>query len=183
METVKQRKGFKESWRKFLVSLKKRPHNIALVAMLITYIVYSIQLSLISSTTAVVNKSPMGLCEFAVMLLSLLAMVTFLNAFPKREKPKTVFVVLLYVIIAICIVADIVYLVRINEGINADGFDAEKNFFVYDCKTLMIWHLALEILSVVLIALIPVFGYLFNKIDTSVDLGENEIKAIEVSED
>ena len=44
-------------------------------------------------------------------------------------------------------------------------------------------HIALVILSIILIALIPVIGKMLNKIDTSVKLAENEDVEIELVEE
>ena len=48
MAEEKRKKGFAESKRKFIVSLKKRPHNIPLCMMAIAFIVYSFNLTKIS---------------------------------------------------------------------------------------------------------------------------------------
>jgi len=173
-----KRKGIKEWLRKFMVSLKKRPQNIPLVCLLVTYIYYSLNLALFSNTTAVINKIPMGLCCFCIMLFSLLAMVTFLNAYPKREKVKVMMVVLFYVISAIVLLADVVYLIKINQGmVNAD---LEKNAFILDARKCVLNHMIFEGISVVLAATFPLYGKLFNKVNTSVDLGESTVSQIDV---
>ena len=40
--SVKPRRGFKEFVRKFFVSLKRSPHNIAMFVMLVTFVFYSL---------------------------------------------------------------------------------------------------------------------------------------------
>ncbi|MBQ3962518.1 MAG: hypothetical protein II678_03125 [Erysipelotrichaceae bacterium] len=178
----KKNKGFKESWRKFIVSLKKRPHNIPLCMMVIAFIVYSFNLTKISNTTAVVNQTYMGLCEFVIMLFSVLAFVCFLNAYPKRQKPIVPMVILLYVLEIIILIADIVYISKINAGLQTIQINASRQF-IPQAKSMLTVHIVLVVISIILIALIPVIGKALNKIDTSVTLAGNDDVAIELTDD
>ncbi|MBQ3384355.1 MAG: hypothetical protein IJG59_03990 [Erysipelotrichaceae bacterium] len=178
----KRNKGFKESWRKFIVSLKKRPHNIPLCMMAIAFVVYSFNLTKISNTTAVINRPMMGLCEFVIMLFSILAFVCFLNAYPKRQKPILPMVILLYLLQAIIIAADFMYLKRIQEGLKSIEITAAR-MFIPKAQAMLTVHIVLVIITVILIALIPVLGKLLSKIDTSVTLAENKDVNIELTDD
>ncbi|MBQ1911662.1 MAG: hypothetical protein II174_09080 [Erysipelotrichaceae bacterium] len=178
----KKNKGFKESWRKFIVSLKKRPHNIPLCMMVIAFIVYSFNLTKISNTTAVVNQTYMGLCEFVIMLFSVLAFVCFLNAYPKRQKPIVPMVILLYVLEIIILIADIVYISKINAGLQTIQINASRQF-IPQAKSMLTVHIVLVVISIILITLIPVIGKALNKIDTSVALAGNDDVAIELTDD
>ncbi|MBQ2656534.1 MAG: hypothetical protein IJF95_07830 [Erysipelotrichaceae bacterium] len=178
----KKNKGFKESWRKFIVSLKKRPHNIPLCMMVIAFIVYSFNLTKISNTTAVVNQTYMGLCEFVIMLFSVLAFVCFLNAYPKRQKPIIPMVILLYVLEIIILIADVVYISKINAGLQTIQINASRQF-IPQAKSMLTVHIVLVVISIILITLIPVIGKALNKIDTSVTLAGNDDVAIELTDD
>ncbi len=178
----KRNKGFKESWRKFIVSLKKRPHNIPLCMMAIAFVVYSFNLTKISNTTAVINRPMMGLCEFVIMLFSILAFVVFLNAYPKRQKPILPMVILLYLLQAIIIGADFMYLQRIWEGLKSIEITAAR-MFIPKAQSMLTVHIVMVIITVILIALIPVLGKLLGKIDTSVVLAENKDVNIELTDD
>ena len=178
----KKNKGFKESWRKFIVSLKKRPHNIPLCMMVIAFIVYSFNLTKISNTTAVVNQTYMGLCEFVIMLFSVLAFVCFLNAYPKRQKPIVPMVILLYVLEIIILIADVVYISKINAGLQTIQINASRQF-IPQAKSMLTAHIVLVVISIILITLIPVIGKALNKIDTSVTLAGNDDVAIELTDD
>ena len=178
----KKNKGFKESWRKFIVSLKKRPHNIPLCMMVIAFIVYSFNLTKISNTTAVVNQTYMGLCEFVIMLFSVLAFVCFLNAYPKRQKPIVPMVILLYVLEIIILIADVVYISKINAGLQTIQINASRQF-IPQAKSMLSAHIVLVVISIILITLIPVIGKALNKIDTSVALAGNDDVAIELTDD
>ena len=175
-------KGFNESKRKFIVSLKKRPHNIPLTMMVVAYIVYSFNLTKVSNTTAVVNKPGMGLCEFCIMLFSLLAFVCFINAYPKRKKPILPMVILLYLLEGIILVSDVIYLSKINEGLQTIEITAARAF-IPQAQSMLVVHMILVVLTIVLIALIPVLGRMLNKIDTSIKLADNEDVEIELADD
>ncbi len=182
MAEEKRKKGFAESKRKFIVSLKKRPHNIPLCMMAIAFIVYSFNLTKISNTTAVINRPLMGLCEFVIMLFSILAFVAFLNAYPKRQKPILPMVILLYALEIIVAGADVLYLKRISEGLQSIQVNASRQF-IPQAQSMLTVHIVLVVLSIVLIALIPVIGKALNKIDTSVAIAENEDVQIELVSD
>lgn len=179
-ETAK--KGFAETKRKFIVSLKKRPHNIPLCMMVIAFVVYSFNLTKISNTTAVINRPFMGLCEFVIMLFSILAFVCFLNAFPKRQKPILPMVILLYLMQACIVGADVLYLTRINEGMKVIEITAARQF-IPQAKSMLTLHIVLVIISIALIALIPVIGKALSKIDTSIKLSDNEDVVLELADD
>ncbi len=182
MAEEKRNKGFAESRRKFIVSLKKRPHNIPLCMMVIAFVVYSFNLTKVSNTTAVINKPLMGLCEFVIMLASILAFVAFLNAYPKRQKPILPMVILLYLLEVIVAGGDVIYLSKISEGLQTIQVNASRAF-IPKAQSMLTVHIVLVCLSIVLIALIPVIGKALNKIDTSIAIAENEDVQIELTSD
>ena len=99
----------KESFRKFLVSLKRNPQYIPLVMLFITFLVYTLNLTDVSDTTAKILGRGMGLSQFCIMLFSLLSMVCMLNAFPRRKKANIPMVVLMFIMFGIIIFCDIHY--------------------------------------------------------------------------
>ena len=150
--------------------------------MVIAFIVYSFNLTKISNTTAVVNKPLMGLCEFIIMLFSILAFVCFLNAYPKRQKPILPMVILLYALQLIIVGADVIYLGRINEGLQSIQI-TDARAFIPQAKAVLTVHIIMVIITVVLIALIPVLGKMLSKIDTSVKLSDNDDVEIELTDE
>ena len=50
-----------EALRKFIVSLKRKPQNIAMVALVVSFLVYSLNLTSVSNTTAKIQGAGMGL--------------------------------------------------------------------------------------------------------------------------
>ncbi len=181
-KAVKTRRGFKEVIRKFVVSLKRSPQNISLVALAIAFVVYSFNLTAISNTTAVVGAANMGQCEFAAMLFSILAFVVFLRSFPKRKKANKLMLGLLFLFLIILIAVDIVYIMRINEALASgsivivppsDGNPGEK-VFVGVAKNIVTVHIIFVIICTVLVATLPIYGKLIKKINTSIDVEGNE---------
>ena len=184
MEVVKQKKGVKEFFRKFIVSLKKRTNRIPQFVMVLAFVFYSVCLSTISNTTYLVNKTPMGLCSFVTMLLSVLAFVSSLNAFVPRAKPKIFMVIVMYLMEVLVAGADILYLVKIQEGLSGATYSEKGTVMVHTCATIVTVHCNLIGVTILLFVLVPVLRKLLNKIDTSVDLGEGEdIKSIELEDE
>ena len=98
-----QNKGIKEWFRKKVVAIKRNPQRIGLVAFVITFLYYALNLTYISNTTAKIQGSGMGLCGFATMLFSILSLVTYLNAFPHRKKANKPMLILLFAMVAVII--------------------------------------------------------------------------------
>lgn len=179
--------SIKEAARKFIVTLKRNPHYIPLVMLLVSFVVLSFNLTKISNTTATMNKLGMGLCAFISMLLSILSMVCMLNAFPKRKKPNLALVILMLVLFAIIITADVVYCIKVVKGVTTDP-DAikltAKNIFIVEAQNAMIVHIVTVALTAICVVLEPVFAKLLKKINTSINVEDNgEIAQIDISEE
>ena len=177
----------KEGARKFMVTLKRNPHYIPLVMLLISFVVLSFNLTKISNTTATMNKLGMGLCSFISMLFSILSMVCMLNAFPKRKKPNLPVIILMMVIFAIIITVDVIYCIKVINGVTTDA-DAikitEKNYFIVEAQNAMIAHIVTVALTMISVALEPVFAKLLKKVNTSINVEDNgEIAEINISEE
>ena len=99
----------KEFFRKQIVNLKRSPQNIPLVVLVVAFLVYSLNLTYISHTTSRIQGSGMGLYGFITMLLSMLSFVCFFNSFPRRKKPNMPMLILMFIMFAIIIFADIKY--------------------------------------------------------------------------
>ena len=98
-----KRSGFSEFIRKSIVSLKRKPENIAMVVLVIAFLIYSLNLTYISHTTARIQGPGMGLYGFITMLLSMLSFVCFTNSFPRRKKPNYAMICLMFVMFVIII--------------------------------------------------------------------------------
>jgi hypothetical protein len=177
----------KEAARKFMVTLKRNPQFIPFAMLFVSFAILSFNLTKISNTTATMNKMGMGICAFISMLLSILSMVCMLNAFPKRQKPKTAVVVLMLVIFAIIIAADIYYCITVINGVTTDA-DAikitAKNYFIVEAQNAMIIHIVMMSLTAISVLLEPVFAKLLKKVNTSINVEDNgEIATIDISEE
>ncbi len=166
-----------EFLRKWLVSLKRKPHIIALCVLAVAFVYYSLNLTQISNTTAKIYGNGMGLAAFATMLLSMLSLVCFLNAFPHRKKTNIPMLVLMFVMTGIVIYCDIFYGNRITEAvtradnpISADG----ANIYIANARSMLHVHTILLIVGAALTALLPVYKPLIRKINTSVAVEGNE---------
>lgn len=177
--------GLKEIWRKFLVSIKRRPQMIPLVVITYAFLFYSMNLSYISNTTARIQGSGMGLAGFAIMLFSMLSFMCYLNAFPYRKKVNVPMLVLMFIMFTIIIFADQYYVNAIFAAI-----DRPDNPIVVTVSTIYIayaeWYLRIHtgilIFAIVLIALLPVYSKLLRKINTSIDVGDNgQMGTIDIS--
>ncbi len=179
--------GIKEVWRKFLVSIKRRPQMIPLVAFIITFLFYSLNLTHVSNATAKIQGPGMGLAGFATMLLSMLGIVCCMNAFPYRKKANIPMVVLTFVMAGIVIFADVYYC---NVIVNAINTSSDYVKLLNDTPSILSaynnlqTHIVLMIVSVVLTALLPFYSKLIRKIKTSIEVeGNGEMRAIDLSAD
>ena len=183
----KQSRGIKEIIRKFMVSLKRSPQNIPLVALVAAFFIYSLNLSFIANTTARINGANMGQCEFVAMLFSILAFVVFLRTFPRRQKTKKVMLGVLLAMLALLVFVDAVYMMRIVEATtrseNTIIID-EASSYISVAYTIVSLHVIFIAATAVLLILLPLYSKAIKKINTSIDVEGNEnMAAIDISGD
>jgi len=185
-KNVKKPSAVKEFFRKQIVTLKRNPQNIPMAMLLISFVYYSLNLTNMSNTTAKIQGVGMGLCQFCIMLFSLLSIVCMLNAFPSRKKPVYPMVALMFVMFGIMIYADI----HFCNGIMAALTRAESPI-ILDVNTLYIANaynmlqtfVVLIGITAVLVLTLPIYSKWIRKINTSVDVEDNgDMAQIEISE-
>ncbi len=181
----KLRASLKEFVRKFLVTLKKHPNYIPLVTLLISFLLYSLNLTSVSDTTATIQGKGMGLCEFATMLFSILSMIAMLNAFPKRKKPNYPIVGLIIVLCIIIIVADYIYVNKVYNAFITLGDKINPKYYESYVTTynMLYVHIALMVATAVTVILEPLFAKLLKKINTNVELEETNVMDIDLAEE
>ena len=170
----------KEFIRKIIVKLKKNPSVIPLGMLLVSFVVFSFNLTAISNTTIRLLGKGMGLSEFISMLISILTILCVLNAFPKRKKPNWPMVIISIVFCGIVIGADLVYL---NCILTTDIPITPETIFILDAYDIISLHVVLMAITAVTIILEPVFAKLLKKINTSVDLEDTNVGNIELADE
>ena len=153
--------------------------------LIAAFLVYSLNLSSIAKTTSKIMLANMGQCEFVAMLFSILAFVCFLRAFPKREKPKIVMIVLIFFMMAALIFVDVVYYMRVIEAVTRENnrivVNAETAYIAI-AQNVVISHIICIAISAVLLATLPLYSKALRKINTSIDVEDNgEMGAIDIS--
>ena len=178
---------FKERVRKILVSLKRNPQSIPLLAHTISFFLFSLNLTDISDTTMGVYGRHMGLCSFVSMLLSILIYVCLFSAFPKRQKPNWLMIALMYVMYVIILFADYYYLGRIDYALTRPETPivvTEANQYIYNAQYFVSMHMVTIVITMVCIALEPLFAKLFKKINTSIEIEDNgELGTIDIGDE
>ena len=173
-----------EFLRRFFVGLKRKPSIIALVVLAAAFFQYSLNLTHISDTTAKIQGSGMGLCGFATMLFSMLSLVCFLNAFPRRKKPVIPMVAIMFVMFAIIIFCDVRYsnliLTALTRAENPIRLDA-STIYIAQAYNVLQTHIGIEIAGIVLTVLMPLYTKLLRKINTSVTVEDyGKLDAIDI---
>ena len=184
-KTARTRGKMPEFLRKFFVALKRKPSTIALVVLLVAFFLYSLNLTHISDTTAKIQGPGMGLCGFATMLFSMLSLVCFLNAFPRRKKPVISMVVLMLVMFAVILFCDIYYsnlittaLTRADNPITLDA----STIYIAQAYNVLQDHIVILGIGIALILLMPLYTKLLRKINTSVTVEDyGKLEAIDIS--
>lgn len=188
METKKMSFGarVKESCRKFIVSLKHKPHMIPMVMLAITFLFYSLNLTHVSNATAAINKFPMGLCGFITMLFSILSLVCFMNAFPHRKPVNKLMLTLMLLMVLAIFASDVIYtLTLIGTVTGPNPIKVNKDQVDIMNKVLQdLWvHGILLLVSLGVIALLPVYSKLLRKINTSIEVeAGKDMASLDVAE-
>lgn len=178
MTTLGKKKngGVKEFFRKKIVTLKRKPQMIPLLVLAIGFLVYSLNLTHVSDTTAKIQLSGMGLSGFCTMLFSMLSFVCFLNAYPHRKKTNIPMLVLMFLMLALLIVCDTFYMGQITKALTrADHpivVDA-NTIYISQAYDMLKVHRIIIAAGAVLTLLVPVLRKLLRKIDTSLPMEEN----------
>lgn len=187
--------GFKEWGRKQVVTLKRRPQNIAFIFLFIVTVFNLLSLTIYSELIVSYGEDIewVGLMVFVNTLLSILVLVAYLNTFPKIKgvNSKVVFtmtesgvklhinVLMLAVtllMIIVMMVCEIFYYILMNQGyydfylstgteINPKVVNLFESTF-----TLTIVHIILLGISALLILTLPLYRKLLMKINTSINL-------------
>ena len=175
----------KEKFRKFLVSLKRRPHMIPLVVLGIAFLIYSLKLTVISNTTARIQGSGMGLCGFVTMLFSMLGLVSFGRSFPHRKSANKLMLVLTFVLFAAVIFADVKYIQAVTNAITREVDPIEVTSatqYISESVAMLRTHIIVLAVGLGLTALLPVYRPMIRKINTNIAVEENQnMGAIELS--
>ena len=167
----------KEKFRKFLVSLKRKPHMIPLVVLGIAFVIYSLRLTVISNTTARIQGPNMGLCGFVTMLFSMLGMVSFGRSFPHRKPVNKVMLILTFLLFAAVIFADTKYIAAVNNALTREVDPiqvTDATAYITESVSMLKLHIGVLIAGLGLTALLPVFGPMIKKINTNIAVEENE---------
>ena len=176
----------KEFIRKILVFLKKKPDIFPILALVASFLIYSLNLTVVSNTTAKIYGEHMGLCSFVVMLFMILSFVCMLGAYPKRQKPKWVMIVLMTVMYIIVILADLLYYYRIYSAVNRAENPIKittSTAYIASAQSLMIVHIISVVVIIALIYLEPLIARLLKKINTSIEVEGTSVESIELSDD
>ena len=174
-----------EFLRRFFVALKRQPSIVALVVLLIAFFQYSLNLTHISDTTAKIQGPGMGLCGFATMLFSMLSLVCFLNAFPKRKKPVIPMVILMFLMFALILFCDYHYCGLINNArfreVNPIVID-KSTIYIAQAYNVLQNHMLIEGIGAALVLLLPLYTKLLRKINTSITVeGNGDLGVIDIS--
>ncbi|MDE7440015.1 MAG: hypothetical protein K2N23_05875 [Clostridia bacterium] len=169
---AKFKAALKEWCRKRIVALKVKPQLIPLLLMAITtvyfmLILFNVSKAVYEAKNATDITYATGICTFITTLLSLLYLVSFLNAFPKRKKPNIFFIVLVGVMIAGQIACDVVYYLQMAKCITEKTSLAPV---IKPAQPMVLAHIVLLGVSAIVFALLPVYSKLIRKINTSVKL-------------
>lgn len=166
----------KEWFRKQVVNLKKAPQRIPMLFLLIASLCYMLILFNYSKTINESSRAPelssTGLCVFVVTLLSLLVLVSYLNAFPKRKKINWFFIALVILMVGAMIACDILVYMQLSDNLEAikklgdtalqsSNFDPLRRSFTHT-----ILHIVFLGIFAIVFACLPLIKIGLNKINT-----------------
>ncbi len=177
----------KECARKFMVALKRRPHLIPMAVMLVAFLVYSLNLTKVSDTTAKIQGANMGLYGFVTMLFSMLSLVCFNNAFPHRKPVNRPMWILMFVMVAIIIASDVLYLGGIDNALfrpESPILITKETEYIVKAYAMLQAHITILAIGSALTLLLPIYSKWIRKVKTSIEVEDNgSMAAIELSND
>ena len=182
MSDKKNASGMPEFLRKIVVALKRRPQTIPLLVFVLAFLIYSLNLTYVSHTTARIQGVGMGLYGFITMLLSMLAFVCFNNSFPHRKKVNVPMLVLMFAMIAIIIFCDLRYRGLVLTALTRAENPIAAEDYITNAYKMLLSHIITLCVGVGLVALLPVYTKLLRSIKTSIDVEDNgKLDEIDIS--
>ena len=177
----------KSEWlRKKIVYVKRNPSIIPLIFMVISCLVFNLNLEDYSRTTLALLMDTMGLTLFAISLFSYLAIVTYLSAYPKRQKPSYVKIILSILMIAGSIALELYYhhliIVKTQTGPAIIQITADK-YFILNAMKYSIIHVILLSITLILMLTLPIYSKWIKKINTTIQLEESQVNNVQVEQD
>ena len=173
----------KEMVRKAIVALKRSPQTIPMLMLGAAFVLYSFNLTDMSDSTAKIQGAGMGLCQFCIMLFTLLSMVCLLNSFPRRKKANIPMIVLMFVMFAIVIFCSMHYGNAIMAALTRAESPIARTEYIENAYYMLGTYRVLIIITAVLVALLPVYSKWLRKINTSVEVEDNgDMGAIELND-
>ena len=171
-----------EFLRKIVVALKRRPQTIPLIVFGVAFLIYSLNLTHISHTTARIQGQGMGLYGFITMLFSMLSFVCFSNSFPKRKKPNVPMLALMFAMNAAVIFCDIRYRGLINTALTRTENPIALEPYIEKAQSMLGTHIIVLCSGVLLVVLLPVYSKMLRSIKTSIIVEDNgKIGEIDIS--
>lgn len=173
----------KEWFRKKIVSLKRNPNYIPLIMIIVSCLAYNLKLTSYSDAIAVINSKGMGVCLFITSLSSFLSIITFLTAFPRREKPKIASIVLVVFFLVASIVCEAILRYMIMYGVTYRENPVPVNAAILSAYNMTMVHIILLSISILLIVTMPLYHKLLLKINTSLKTDEIKIEKVDTEDD
>ena len=174
----------KEFFRKQIVNLKRSPQNIPLIVLIVAFLIYSLNLTYISHTTSRIQGPGMGLYGFITMLLSMLSFVCFFNSFPRRKKANMPMVILMFVMFAIIVFADIKYRGLIHTALTRAENPINPEIYIDRAYSTLLTHIIVLCIGAGMIVLMPVYSKALRSIKTSIEVEDNgSMGVIDISGD
>ncbi len=177
----------KEALRKLLVTIKRKTYFIPLMFLFVSCFIFSTKMTHYSDCIAVVYAKGMGLCFFINTLCSMLAIITFVLAFPHREKPKMALIVIVVIMNIIIIASEIIIIKSINYALyikeNPIIISATNKLTlsILPTKRMAIIHIVLQSIALVSIVTLPIYKKYLQRINTSIKVNDGIIKDIKIN--
>jgi hypothetical protein len=168
-----------EWFRKQIVALKRRPSNIPFFVQAVILVVFSFNLTPIAETAGFAGIPYMALYSFVVFLASILIMVIFINAFPKRQKVKKAMIVLLFITMVLIILFGTLFALSIDipftreeNRLDYETISEDNKASIVTARSIIQIVLILQAVNILLLATLPLYSKLIKKINTTVKLNE-----------
>ena len=163
--------------RKKVVYVKRNPSIIPLIFMVISCLVFNLNLEDYSRTTLALLMDTMGLTLFAISLFSYLSIVTYLSAYPKRQKPSYIKIILSVIMIAGSIALELYYhhliVLKTEIGPSIIQITADK-MYILAAKKYVVIHCVILSITLLLMLTLPIYSKWIRKINTSIKLEESK---------
>ena len=155
--------AIKEFIRKKIVHLKRKPETLPFLAIIISCMVYTFNLSTFSMAAIYCNDYYVAILVFVITLMSFLSIFTYMNSHDKKGVRMPMIILSVVQLVALFVCDALCYKV-----LHRDAIAETERVQLAEAASKSVTHMVWLVISILLIVLKPLYAKALNLINTTI---------------